>query len=70
MRDILSDCQRCHCKAPELKRGKITDSMRLEWLWRHLPFEERHKYGGDENEMRQGIDVAASWATWDDEYEA
>lgn len=55
-------CRRCTCKPPEMKRGRITDSMRLEWLWRSLSFADRMKYGGDENEMRVGIDAAASWA--------
>lgn len=61
MKKTDQTCMRCGCQPPKMKRGEITDSMRLEWLWRSLPFGEQMIYGGDENEMRIGIDAAISW---------
>lgn len=34
---------------------------RMQYLFRELPFEIRHRWGGDAREMVQGIDAAISW---------
>lgn len=39
-------------------REARADVARLDWLFEHLPFDVRHRFGGDTQEFREGIDAA------------
>jgi len=48
-----------------VKVQDVTDRQRLEYLYWHMPFDQRMRYGGDFEEWLQGIACALTWSDMD-----